>query len=444
MAFRNSDHFSLSRRAMLSGGTLAGAGIALGGAFGGLTAALPARAHQIGVTARGSIWTGVTKAVEEYVASGKVANMLAAMGWGQGDLELIARGTLQLGGMTPVDGDSLYRIYSMTKPITGMATMMLVEDGRLTLDTPLSDILPAFADMQVQVEYDGAITADNLEPLKTPITIRHLLTHTAGLGYGIVQKGPIAKAYSDKGLVPGQVSRFPIPGLGRSKAVGSLEQFANDLAQMPLVYQPGTVWSYSVGLDLLGRVIEVVSGQPFDTFLSQRIFEPVGMNSTYFQVPDTQIARLTTNYAVMNGTLLPIDPAAASIYLDEPPFPFGGAGLVSSANDYDRFLRMLVGLGAVDGVQVMQEGTVRTATSNLLPDGVRTAGTWVAGEQFGAGGRVSGTAYGWGGAAGTAAFADIGTGLRAALFTQYMPSETYPIQNQFPELVLADLAAMAR
>ena len=285
MAFRNIDPITLSRRALLSGGTVAGAVAGAGIALGGLTASLPARARQVAATGRGSIWTGVTQAVDGYVSSGKVANMIAAMGWGQQDLELIARGTLQLDGMTPVDGDSLYRIYSMTKPITGMAAMMLIEDGRLTLDTPLADIIPAFADMQVQREYDGAITADNLEPAKTPITIRHLLTHTAGLGYGIVQKGPIAKAYSERGLVPGQVSRFPIPGIGRATAVGSLEQFANDLAELPLVHQPGAVWSYSVSLDLLGRVIEIVAGQPFDAFLSERIFEPVGMNSTYFQVP---------------------------------------------------------------------------------------------------------------------------------------------------------------
>ncbi len=442
MAYRDFPDFSVSRRSLLAGGGWVGAGAALTA----LSGAIPAHAHQV---SGDTMWTGVRAAVEEYVSSGKVANMIAAMGWGQGDLELIARGTLQLDGMTPVDGDSLYRIYSMTKPITGMATMMLIEDGKLTLDTPLADIIPAYANMQVQREYDGAITADNLEPAKTPITIRHLLTHTAGLGYGIVQKGPISKAYSTRGLVPGQVTRFPIPGIGRAKAVGSLEQFANDLAELPLVHQPGTVWSYSVSLDLLGRVIEVVSGMPFDAFLSRRLFEPVGMNSTYFRVPDTQLARLTTNYAVMNGTLLPIDPAAASIYSDEPPFPFGGAGLVSSPNDYDRFLRMLVGLGTIDRVRVMDEATVRTATSNILPEGARTQGTWIAGEQFGAGGRVSGTAYGWGGAAGTAAFADIASGLRAALFTQYMPSETYPIQNQFPDLVLADLegadlAAMSR
>ncbi len=443
MAYRDFRTNSISRRSLLRGGGMIGAGAAIAGLpISGLASAHDIAARAMPVQGGPVPWNNVRAAVQDYVSTGKVANMIAAMGWGQGELELIAQGTLQLDGATKVDRDSLYRIYSMTKPITGMATMMLVEDGKLTLDTPLSDILPAFADMQVQKEYDGSIEPANLEPANTPITIRHLLTHTAGLGYGIVQKGPISKAYEEKGLIPGQVSRFPIPGVSRARPVESLAKFADELAKMPLVHQPGTVWSYSVSLDLLGRVIEVVSGKDFDAFLSERIFEPIGMTSTYFQVPETQVARLTTNYAIFNGALLPIDPAAASIYLDKPAFPYGGAGLVCSASDYDRFLRMLVGLGQIDGVRVMQEATVRTATGNLLPAGVRTQGTWIAGQQFGAGGRVTGTAYGWGGAAGTAAFADIASGLRAALFTQYMPPESYPIQNKFPELVLADVAAM--
>lgn len=342
----------------------------------------------------------------------------------------------------PVADDAIWRLYSMTKPITGVATMMLVEDGKLRLDQPLAEILPAYSQMMVQKEYDGGIGADDLVPAERPITIRQLLTHTAGLGYGIIQKGPIKQAYEDAGLIPGQVSRIPIPGLSRATPVGSLEAFADGLAKVPLVLQPGTKWSYSVSLDLLGRVIEVVSGQPFDAFLQDRIFTPLGMTSTWFRVPESEKGRLTSNYGILNGMPLPLDPADSSIYLDDPAFPFGGAGLVSSPNDYDRFQRMLVGKGVLDGTRVMTEASVRLATSNLLPEGTSTEGTWVAGEGFGAGGRVTGSAFGWGGAAGTAAFVDIDSGLRAALFTQYMPSEAYPIQRTFPDLVRKDLAAM--
>lgn len=434
MAFTEFGNMAMDRRSLLRGSALMGVGATLAG----MPMGSMAFAHDHASTS----WSNVRAAVNEYVDGGKVANMVATLGSQQEKFELINRGTLQLGGMTDVDGDSLYRIYSMTKPITGMATMMLIEDGKLTLDTPLADILPAFANMQVQKKYDGAITPDNLEPAKTQITIRHLLTHTAGLGYGIVQTGPIKDAYEERGLIPGQVSRFPIPGLGRSTPVKGLEAFADGLAKMPLVYQPGTKWSYSVSLDLMGRVIEVVSGMPFDQFLSERLFKPCGMDSTWFKVPASEVSRFTTNYGVLNGTLLPMDPAAASIYLDEPAFPFGGAGLVCSPNDYDKFQRMLVGLGEIDGTRVMSERTVRTGTSDILPETAQTEGTWIAGQRFGAGGRVTGTAFGWGGAAGTAAFADIASGLRAAMFTQYMPSTVYTIQQDFPNLVLEDLAEM--
>src|SRR5690606_36907802 len=144
------------------------------------------------------------------------------------------------------DGRSIYRIYSMTKPITGMAAMMLIDEGKLGLDQPLHEILPAYRTMQVQKVYDGPITADNLEPAVRPITIRQMLTHTAGIGYGIVQSGPISDAYRERGVVPGLVSRLQDSPAFRGTPVPSLELFADRLAEFPLVYQPGTRWSYSM------------------------------------------------------------------------------------------------------------------------------------------------------------------------------------------------------
>jgi len=430
MAFRTFDQPDVSRRALLRGGMLLGGMAALGGGpF--------ARA----ALAQGPTWPSVRAAVNSYVAEGKVANMVAMLGWGQREAEVIASGVATFGRTQPVGQDTLYRIYSMTKPITGMAAMMLIDEGKLGLDQPVADLIPAYASVKVQKIYDGGVGPADLEPLAHPITVRHLLTHTAGLGYGIVQKGPIKTLYEDKGLIPGQVSRIPIPGLGRGKPVEGLDTFAEALATVPLVAQPGTRWAYSVSLDLLGRVIELASGQEFATFLNERIFQPCDMTSTWFRVPESEAGRLTTNYGILNGVPLPIDPAATSIYLDAPAFPFGGAGLVSSPRDYDRFLQMLVGYGKLEGRQVMSERAVRLGTSNLLPDTVTTEGTFAAGAGFGAGGRVQGTVYGWGGAAGTAAFADPERGLRGSLFTQYMPSEAYPIQRTFSELVLKDLAA---
>ena len=431
MAYREFDTTSLSRRALLRGGAWLTAGAALVGA----PMARIALAREAGAE-----WQNVSAMVQKYVSERKVANMVATLGWGEKDPLYIAHGTLAIGGAVEADADSLYRIYSMTKPITGMAAMILVDEGKLGLDQPIAELLPAYANMQVQKTYDGSLT--DLVPAERPITVRHLLTHTAGLGYGIVQKGPISKAFADQGLIPGQVSRIPLPGIGRSTAVKGLDVFADRLAKMPLVLQPGSKWSYSVGLDLMGRVIEVASGMKFDDFLRARIFEPTGMTSTWFTVPQSEIGRLTTNYGIMNGIPLPVDPARASIYLDKPPFPFGGAGLVSSPRDYDRFLKMLLGYGMIDGKRVMSEAAVRLGTSNLLPETATTKGTWIEGQGFGAGGRISDGAYGWGGAAGTVALVSHKAGLRASLMTQYMPSEAYPIHEMFPQAVMDDLAVL--
>ena len=436
MAYRDFAAPDISRRSLLRGGAWLTAGAALS------TAPMGRVALARGQSA--TDWRSVSAMVDKYVGERKVANMIATLGWGQQDPVYIARGNLVLGGATRVDADSLYRIYSMTKPVTGMAAMMLIDEGKIGLDQPLAEILPEYANMRVLKRADGPV--EETVPAERPITIRHLLTHTAGLGYNIVQKGPIKNAYERYGLLPGQVSRFPIPGFGDYATVEGLDEFAKRLARVPLVYQPGTKWSYSVSLDLLGRVIEVASGTSFDRFLKTRIFDPCGMTSTWFRVPESEVGRLTTNYAVLGQALIPVDPAAASIYLDEPAFPFGGAGLVSSARDYDRFLKMLAGLGELDGKRVMSEAAVKLGTSNLLPDGVSTDGTYAAGGGFGAGGRVglgdqAGT-YGWGGAAGTVALVNVNLGLRANLMTQYMPAEAYPVHGDFPKAVIADLAAM--
>ncbi|MCX7284709.1 MAG: serine hydrolase [Novosphingobium sp.] len=387
----------------------------------------------------------VAQMLDGYVASGKLPGMVAALGWGAGAApQEIARGTLARGSDQAAGMDSLYRIYSMTKPITGMAAMMLVDEGKLRLDQPIADLLPAYRRMMVQATPDGSIT--DLRPAKAQITVRHLLTHTAGLGYSIVQSGPIKDAYIKAGLVPGQASRVPLPGMDAPRPLGSLAEFADVLATMPLVYEPGSVWSYSVALDLLGRVIEVASGKAFDAFLAERVFEPCGMTSTWFRVPASEVGRLTTNYAAVGGMLLPVDPGRTSIYLDQPPYPFGGAGLVSSPRDYDRFQRMLLGYGTIDGRQVMSEAAVRLGTSNLLPAGTDLSKAFIKGNGFGAGGSVglgedAGT-YGWAGAAGTVGFVNFRVGLRAGCFTQYMPSDAYPVHREFAQAVLADVTRM--
>jgi CubicO group peptidase (beta-lactamase class C family) len=394
-------------------------------------------------------WPALSALMQGYVDGGKVANMVAALGWGTGDLDVDSLGNTSFTSGIPADQDTLYRIYSMTKPITGMAVMKLIEEGRITLDTPVAEVLPAFARMQVQRLYDGPISADNLEPAVRPITIRQCLTHTAGLGYSIVQQGPLSEAMQATGVVPGLVSRLQdAPGF-RGTAVPSLELFADRLAALPLVYQPGTKWSYSTGLDLLGRVIEVVSGQSFDAYLQENFFDPLGMTSTWFQVPRAQAQRLVASYFVVGDTLVPIDLPQDSVFLDPPPFPFGGSGLVSSARDYDRFLHMLANGGELDGMRLLSPETVALATSDLLPDTLAADGGFSTGGRafgYGAGGLVGrGDAeglFGWFGAAGTCGLVSLKHGLRQTLMTQYMPSQTYPLQNDFPLAVAADAARL--
>jgi len=386
-------------------------------------------------------WPNVAAMANRYVSERKLANLFLTFGWDQQEhAHTVGGGTLALGKPTPVDENSLYRIYSMSKPITGMATMILIDEGKLGLDQPVAEILPAFRDMRVLVDPAGAL--EDTVPANRPITIRQLLTHTAGLGYSIISKGPLQAAYNEAGLVGGRVSRMPLPGFPNVTSAPGLAVWADRLAELPLMYQPATKWSYSCSIDLLGRVIEVVSGMEFEAFLKKRIFEPCGMTSTWMQVPASEVHRLTDNYGILGGNVFPLDPAANSVYLDAPEVPAGGGGLVSSPRDYDRFLRMLLGYGRIDGKFVMSEEAVRVGVSDLLPATVDTKGSWLEGEGHGAGGRSKGATFGWGGAAGTLAAVDFDLKLRTGLFTQYMPTEAYPVREEFMAAVEADLAAM--
>lgn len=424
----------VSRRALLGG-------MALGGA----ATLMPRAALAWGNAANAAeaLYPATFGFIKGFVDRRELAGTLAAIGKGQAAPDFLGAGKQALDSAKATGPDTLWRLYSMTKPVTGMAAMLLVEEGKMGLDQPIADFLPAFANMKVQNKPDGSIS--DVRPAKGPITVRQLLTHTAGLGYNIIQQGPIRDAYNEAGIVGGQVSRAPIPGFPPINPAPSLAAFADRLAKLPLVYEPGTRWSYSVGLDLMGRVIEVVSGQPFDAFLKARLFDPLGMKSTGFRVPASDAARLSTNYAPFGGALLPIDPGASSIYLDTPPMPYGGGGLVSSARDYDRFLAMLLGEGETGGVRIMKPETARLAMSNLLDPAVDMKGSFVEGEGFGAGGRVSlpGSPtgegiFGWGGAAGTIGFVDRKRGYRVGGYAQYMPAEALPFQRDFGKAFFAD------
>lgn len=433
MASQTINTLALSRRALIRGSALLAGGAAL--------STLPFGRAAFAMHDVSEAWPNVAAMAERYVRERKVANLLLTFGWDQEDhAHTVGGGTLSLAKPAPVDENSLFRIYSMSKPITGMATMILIDEGKLGLDQPLHEILPKFRDMQVLINPEGAL--EDTVAAQRPITIRQLLTHTAGLGYQIISKGPLLDAYNENGLVGGRVSRFPIPGFPPVTPAPGLAAFADRLAELPLMYQPATKWSYSCSIDLLGRVIEVVSGMEFEAFLKKRIFEPCGMGSTYLQVPQSEAGRLTDNYGIVNGNTFPLDPGANSVFTDPPEVPSGGGGLVSSPKDYDRFLRMLLGYGTIDGNFVMSEEALRVGTSNLLPTTVDTTGSWLEGEGHGAGGRSKNGTFGWGGAAGTLAAVDFELKLRSTLFTQYMPSEAYPIRDEFLAAMEADLSAM--
>jgi CubicO group peptidase (beta-lactamase class C family) len=405
---------------------------------------------------RNRLLTATQALFDGYVRDGKMPGIVGAFGVGDLPTQFVVAGRQGLEpDADPASPHTLWRVYSMTKPVTGMAAMILVEDGKLKLDQPISDFLPAFKSMKVLTDPDNSLAS---RPAARPITVRHLLTHTAGLGYNIITKGPLLKEYERLGILPGTVNA-QVEAQARLVRPKSLTEFANRVATLPLIADPGTKWSYSIGMDLMGAVIEKASGTSFERFVASRIFAPLGMNRSYWQVPADKKAWLATNYTFIGDRLVPLDPAATSTFLDAPSFPYGGAGLVMSARDYDRFLHMLQNYGELDGVRVMKPETARLAMSNLLPEGVfftgiggGTGGTQPPAPMgYGAGGSVylvdkpngpgKGT-YGWGGAAGTIAWVDPARRTRGTVMVNYFPAERWPTRAEIPAALAQDAARL--
>lgn len=378
--------------------------------------------------ARGAPGYPVVQAlIDQMIAQKMAPGAVVAIGNGAGPARYLKGGTLAFDSARAVDENSLWRIYSMTKPVTGMAAMLLMAEGKLKLDQPVADFLPAYSSMRVLTDPGKSLDS---RPASGPMTVRHLLTHTAGLGT-LASPGPLAGAYRRQGLTAGRVSRADQDG-DVAPSAPSLEIFADRLATLPLLSDPGAKWSYSVGLDLLGRVLEVASGLTFDRLLEQRFFTPLKMRSTFFQVPHSQAARLVTNYRLKNGVLEQVDGGSTSVFLDPLAFPAGGAGLVSSARDYDRFLAMLANRGTLDGATVMPPSAVNLGMSNLLPPGASMASYYWpgSGDGFGAGGSVGLSGpdkgnYGWLGVAGSKAFVNADRNLRVSGFINVMDSFTF-------------------
>jgi CubicO group peptidase (beta-lactamase class C family) len=371
--------------------------------------------------------------VDRYVSTGRTPGIVVAVGTGDAPATFLQAGSLSDDpGAAKAGPDTLWRIYSMTKPITAMAAMKLVEDGRLGLDQPIGELIPAFASMRVLTSPDTSLDS---RPASRPITVRNLLTHTGGLVYQFLGKGPLREEYKRLGLLGGRADE------AASKAQpATLAEFADRAASLPLVAEPGAEWNYSVGMDVLGRVIEVASGMPFERYVQTRLLDPLGMNSTFWTVPPRDAGRLAAAYAWTGTDRVAVDRPMSSEWLQAPRVHYGGSGLVSSARDYDRFLQMLAGYGKVGRVRVLKRETVRLAMSNLLPPGVSVVGTGTpdtaVAEGFGAGGWVytrdvpggvrAGT-YGWFGAAGTVAFIDPAKRLRVTVMVNYFPANKWPL-----------------
>lgn len=250
----------------------------------------------------------------------------------------------------PMKRDAIMRFYSMTKPVTSAAVMMLVEEGKINLDDPIAKHLPEFKGVRVftGTTNGGFVT----EPVRRTPTVRDLLRHTGGLTYGFMGNTPVDAAYNQGGV------------LNPSNTLAGLSR---KVAAVPLLYQPGTKWNYSVSVDVLARLIEVVSGQSFDEFLAQRIFKPLDMRDTGFFVPPDKRARLAAVHGSDGDKLKVIDLPAAPSFLQRPTLFSGGGGLVSTARDYMRFCQMIAGGGELEGHRLLQRETIQAMTTNQLP-----------------------------------------------------------------------------
>lgn len=369
-----------------------------------------------------------------YVDEGRMPGFLVSVARGGRVAHLTAHGHRDLAAGLPVEADTLWRIYSMTKPVTSVAALLLVEEGRLSLDDPVAEYLPAFAEPRVHVAGSGESLTTR--PADGPILIRHLMTHTAGLTFAFYHCHPVDALYREAGL---ESSVLPGSDLAETVAV---------YASLPLQFEPGTQWNYSVASNVLGRVIEIASGQTLDAFFAERVLGPLGMTDAGFWVPDEQAHRLSELYGEKDdGT---IEPVPGLPLRGRPRLLSGSGGMVASAYDVHRFAELLRRRGELDGTRLLSAETVDLMTSNHLPGGadLRSFGAKPAHDEpgndgvgFGLGVSVvtdpartlapSGLgSYGWSGAASTTFWVDPGRDLTVQFFTQVRPKSL----KLFPDL----------
>ena len=370
--------------------------------------------------------------MQQYIDKGTFAGIVTFISrYGQA-AHLETFGVQDLESGRPMAADTIFSIFSMSKPITSTAVMLLCEEGRLRLSDPLSRYLPEFKEARVMVSRGGADY--DLVPADREITLHHLITHTGGLSYGSDQQSPLDALY-----------RQTMTRLDKEDP-RVLENWMKGFAQarLPLAFQPGTNFRYSLSIDLLGYIVQLVSGQLFAEFLKERIFGPLGMVDTDFWVPPEKVNRLAVIYGpAEGGGLKPVPPPEGSDITRPTRNPWGGGGLVSTVGDYFRFGQMLLNGGELEGTRLLGRKTVEWMLQNHLPAGVLPMNEPSNG--FGIGGAVllhpglshrpgSIGKFGWGGAANTEWWIDPAEGLQCLLMLQYMPPFTIPIVEDFTQL----------
>ncbi|MEL0020213.1 MAG: serine hydrolase domain-containing protein [Rickettsiales bacterium] len=400
----------------------------------------------------------VSSWMERQVSSNRLAGLSAMIHRKGHTAYLNCTGQMDAEAGKPVTEDTIFRIYSMSKPITAVAAMICYEEGHFQLDDPIAKFLPEFGDMQV---WDGRPGKLNTVPANGFITVRHLMTHTAGMSYEFMEATPVEAHYREQKISfnPGRQSEGNV----------DLATMTARLAEAPLVRHPGTGWGYSVSIDVLGRLVEVWSGQPLDRFFEERIFQPLGMTDTAFSVPPEKRDRFAACYGPSSGGdglrslssqatvirksegvgLKLIDAPGESLYLQTPATFSGGGGLTGTIGDYGRFCQMLLNKGELEGERLLGRKTVEFMALNHLPDNKDMAAmgqpVWsessAEGIGYGLGMAVvidaattqlmrSTGEYFWGGAASTAFWIDPAEDMFAVFMTQLMPSSFYPIRSE--------------
>jgi CubicO group peptidase (beta-lactamase class C family) len=385
---------------------------------------------------------GVRTVLRQAAERGAIAGAVAHVSQGDRTLLFDSFGNADEG--RPMTADAIFRIASMTKPITSVAVMMLVEEGQVRLDDPLSRYVPEFAGIKVMPSNDATGAANPVAPHRA-VTVRDVLTHTSGIFYPFNATVPQRKYLQGVRLADGLNAENP-----------TLAENVRQLARVPLAHQPGTAWTYGLNTDVLGRLVEVASGKSLDQFLAERIFQPLGMRDTAFRVPPDRMDRLVAVYTPgedQRARKLTSDPAtfgevtvSAGRVTGDVRYLSGGAGLVSTAADYARFLRMLLHEGELDGVRVLRPETVRAMTSNQI--GNLECAYTIHGDKFGLGfgvtakpgGAPSVGSYSWGGLYHTFFWIDPSRKLVGLVMTQLYPWGSSTLWSDFQRAVYEGLA----